>query len=234
MNTTPGRRLGASGNAVERIGLFGGTFNPIHWGHLRAAEEIKEAFDLKKVVFIPARIPPHKSGESILSSQHRLQMVQLAIHDTPGFTVSDFEIRRNSTSYSIFTIEYFQRKLGSKADLYFLMGIDSFLEISTWKDFHRLFSLVNFIIMARPGYPKEEIPKALPVDVAEDFYYNPQKKCYVHESNYKIFFPEITLLDISSSEIRRRIKTCQSVRHLAPPGVAHYIKQHSLYRNNVY
>jgi len=234
MNATPGKRLGASGNALEGIGLFGGTFNPIHWGHLRAAEEIKKAFDLKEVVFIPARIPPHKNGESIASSQQRLQMVQLAVHETPGFTVSDFEIRRSSTSYSIFTIEYFQRKLGSKADLYFLMGIDAFLEISTWKDFHRLFFLVNFIIMARPGYLKEEISKALPVDVAEDFYYNPQEKCYIHESNHKIFFSEITLLGISSSEIRRRIKTCESIRHLVPPGVVHYIKHHGLYGNDVH
>jgi len=229
MNTTPGKQLGTSENAVERIGLFGGTFNPIHWGHLRAAEEIQEDFQLKKVVFIPALIPPHKNGESILSSQHRLQMVQLAIHDNPGFTISDFEIRRSRTSYSIFTIEYFQRELGFKAALFFLMGIDSYLEISTWKDFNRLFSLSNFIVMARPGYPKEEISKALPVDVAEDFYYNPQKKCYVHSSDHKVFFREITLLDISSSEIRRRIKTCRSVRYLVPPGVDEYIKQHNLY-----
>lgn len=232
MSTTPSERLGTSGKPAKRIGLFGGTFNPIHWGHLRAAEEIKKAFDLERIVFIPARIPPHKSGESILSSHHRLHMVQLAIHDTPCFTVSDFEIRRSSTSYSIFTIEYFQQALGSKADIFFLMGIDAFLEISTWKDFHRLFFLVNFIIMARPGYPEEDISKALPVDVAGDFYYNPQEKCYVHDSDYKVFFPKITLLDISSSEIRRRIKTCQSIGHLIPPGVVEYIKEHSLYRND--
>jgi len=170
----------------------------------------------------------------MVASEHRLQMVRLAIQETPGFSVSDFEIRRRSTSYSIFTLEYFQRELGSQADLYFLMGIDAFLEISTWKDFHRLFFLVNFIIMARPGYPKEEIPKALPVDVAKDFYYNFQEQCYVHESNYRIFFPEMTLLDISSSEIRRRIKTCQSIQQLVPPRIVRYIEQHTLYRNNAY
>jgi nicotinate-nucleotide adenylyltransferase len=232
MSTTPGKRPGTSGKGPERIGLFGGTFNPIHWGHLRAAEEIKKAFDLVKVVFIPARIPPHKSGESILSSKHRLHMVQLAIHDTPCFTVSDFEIGRSSTSYSIFTIEHFQQALGSKAALYFLMGIDAFLEISTWKDFQRLFFLVSFIIMARPGYPKEETSKALPVDVAKEFYYNPEEKCYVHDSDHKVFFTEITLLDISSSKIRQRITTGRSIRDLVPPGVAGYIEEHGLYRND--
>ena len=230
MNNTNELKLETRGNDDERIGLFGGTFSPIHWGHLRAAEEIKEYFRLKKVIFIPARFPPHKNGESVVSSEHRFQMLKLAIHDNPAFTVSDFEIRRNCTSYSIFTIEYFQKKTGSKTSLFFLMGIDSFLEIDTWKEFNRLFSLTNFIIMARPGYSKKEINKLLPVDVMKNFYYNSKEKGYVHSSNHKIFFKEVTSLDISSSVIRSRIKNHQSIRYLVPGGIEDYIKKYNLYQ----
>jgi nicotinate-nucleotide adenylyltransferase len=217
-------------NGNQRIGLFGGTFNPIHWGHLRAAEEIREYFNLEKIIFIPAKIPPHKNGELIISPEHRLQMLKLAIHNNPSFTISDFEIRRNCTSYSIFTIEYFKKKLGLKTALFFLMGMDSFLEISTWKDFERLFFLTNFIIMARPGYSKKEISKLIPVEVAKNFYCNFQKNCYIHSSGHKIFFQEVTLLDISSRAIRSRIKNSSSIRYLVPPEVEDYIKKYDLYQ----
>ncbi|MCD6353117.1 MAG: nicotinate-nucleotide adenylyltransferase [Proteobacteria bacterium] len=217
-------------NNGERIGLFGGTFDPIHHGHLRAAEEIKESFHLKRVVFIPSRIPPHKDVKSIGSPKHRLRMVELAINNNPDFDLSDFEIKRMGKSYSIFTIEYFLKKMGSSTSLYFLMGMDSFLKIISWKDFARLFSLTNFIILARPGYPKKEISTLLPVEVAQDFHYNSEQNCYLHSSSHKICFKEITLLDISSSVIRNRIKKGDSVRYLVPSIVADYIEKHKLYR----
>lgn len=212
-----------------RIGLFGGTFNPFHCGHLRAAEEVREHFQLHKVIFIPARIPPHKNDESIAPPEHRLQMVTLATRSNPGFGVSDFEIKRDSTSYSIFTIEYFRKKFGLHTSLFFLMGMDSFIEISTWKDFARLFSLADFIIMARPGYPKKEISQFLPVDVTKNFYYNSENNCYIHASEHKIFFQEITLLDISSRAIRDRIKNHYSIRYLVLPEIEQYIKKNNLY-----
>ncbi|MBW1679480.1 MAG: nicotinate-nucleotide adenylyltransferase [Deltaproteobacteria bacterium] len=225
------KKLETTANNNERIGLFGGTFNPIHWAHLRAAEEIQEYFQLKKVIFIPARYPPHKNGESIVSPGPRLQMVNLAIDSNPAFATSDFEIKRNCKSFSIFTIEYFRKELGPNSSLFFLMGMDSFLEISTWKDFARLFSLANFIIMSRPGYLKKEIAKSLPVDVANNFHYNSEENYYVHPSHHKIFFQEITLLDIASSEIRSRIKNRHSIRYLVPPIVEDYIKKYKLYQN---
>ena len=157
-------------------------------------------------------------------------MLKLAIHNNPNFTISDFEIRRNTTSYSIFTIEHFQKKLGSKATLFFLMGMDSFSEISTWKDFERLFFLTNFIIMSRPGYSKKEISKLMPAEVAKNFYCNFQKNCYIHSSGHKIFFQEITLLAISSRAIRSQIKNFGSIRYLVPPEVEDYIKKYRLYQ----
>ena len=214
----------------ERIGLFGGTFNPIHVGHLRAAEEIHEFFHLDKIIFIPARIPPHKTDKAIIAPEHRLNMVKLAIQDNPCFEVSDFEIQRDSKSYSIITIEHFQKKLGLNTSLFFLMGMDAFLEINTWKDFSQLFSLTNFIIMSRPGYHKKTSADLFPIDQNKNFAYNPEGNYYIHSSGHKLFFQEITLLDFSSRAIRSRLKGKRSIRYLVPPIIEHYIKKHSLYR----
>jgi nicotinate-nucleotide adenylyltransferase len=215
----------------ERIGLFGGTFNPIHLGHLRAAEEVQEFFHLDKIIFIPARIPPHKTEKAIVAPEHRLNMVKLAIQDNPCFEISDFEIQRDSKSYSIITIEHFQKKLGLETSLFFLMGMDAFLEINTWKDVAQLFSLTNFIIMSRPGYQKKLGVDLVHIDEKNNFAYNPDGHYYIHSSGNKLFFQEITLLDFSSRAIRSRLKGRRSIRYLVPPGIEDYIKQHNLYQD---
>lgn len=213
-----------------RIGLFGGTFNPVHLGHLRAAEEIRESFCLDHLVFIPARIPPHKQREKIISPEHRLAMVRLAVRDNPFFSVSEFELNRRTTSYSVITIEHFRRERGEGAGLFFLMGTDAFLEISSWKDFARLFHLANFIVMSRPGYRQPELSSFLPVDVAAEFDYNPNEHCYLHVSGSKTFFREVTLLDFSSTEVRARVREGRSVRYLVCPEVEEYILTKGLYQ----
>jgi nicotinate-nucleotide adenylyltransferase len=215
----------------KRIGLFGGTFNPIHFGHLRAAEEVKEFFNLDKIIFIPARIPPHKEEKAIVAPEERLNMLKLAIQDNPCFEISDFEIQRNSKSYSIITIEHFQKRLGFDTSLFFLMGMDAFLEINTWKDFAQLFSLTNFIIMSRPGYPKKTSADLLPIDGNENFAYIPDGNYYIHLSGNKLFFQAITLLDFSSRAIRSRLKGKQSIRYLVPLVIEHFIKKHGLYQD---
>ena len=215
----------------ERIGLFGGTFNPLHFGHLRAAEEVKEFFHLDKIIFIPARIPPHKTEKAIVAPEHRLNMVKLAIQDNPGFEISDFEIKRDSKSYSIITIEHFQKKLGIDASLFFLMGMDAFLEINTWKDFAQLFFLTNFIIMSRPGYHKKVSAELHTLDGNKNFAYNSDGNYYIHSSGNKLFFQEITLLDFSSRAIRSRLKGKRSIRYLVPPVIEQYIKKHGLYKD---
>ena len=217
-------------NQLIRIGLFGGTFNPIHCGHLRAAEEVREYYNLEKVIFIPARIPPHKHDEEMVAPEHRLEMVKLAIRNNPAFSISNFELKRDTTSYSIFTIEHFRKKFGDHTALFFLMGMDSFVEISTWKDFVRLFSLADFVIMTRPGYPKRGIAQILPVDVVKNFAYNAQRKCYLHSSGHTLYFQEISLLEISSRAVRAKIKNRRSVRYLVLPIIERYIRNHHLYR----
>ncbi len=214
-----------------RIGLFGGTFNPVHWGHLRSVEEIRENFSLKKVIFVPASLPPHKEEEEIVQANHRFRMVAMAVKDNPFFSLSDFELQHPGKSYSIDTINYFRQHLGERAPLFFIVGIDAFLEITTWKSYQDLFFLSNFIVMTRPGYGKRNINQILPGEIAENFSYDEENDRFVHSSNFAVYFHNITLLDISSTLIRRRIKKKRSVKYLLPEGVRKYMQSNRLYRD---
>ncbi len=211
--------------AEKKIGLFGGTFNPIHLGHLRGAEEIREAFQLHEVIFIPAALPPHKTAERITEAQHRLEMVKLAIHKNSHFTTSDIELKRPGKSYSIETIRYFRERFQSS--LYFILGRDAFVDIETWKDFQNLFSLCNFIVMTRPGIQKGPL---LPEALMPAFRYDQGASAWMHVSGNTIFFKEINFLDISSTKIRELVEKGESVKYLIPPEVEAYIENHGLYQ----
>ena len=205
--------------------MFGGTFNPIHLGHLRGAEEIREAFGLQEVIFIPAALPPHKMTKKIIEAHHRLEMVKQAARKNPQFSTSDVELKRPGKSYSIDTIRYFREIF--KDSLYFILGGDAFVEIDTWKDFRNLFSLCNFIVMIRPGFGQAfPVPGAL----APDFRYDGGASEWVHVSGKKIFFKEINFLDISSTKIRELAKKGESIKYLVPPEVEAYIEKHGLYQ----
>jgi len=158
-----------------RVGLFGGTFNPVHWGHLRAAEEIRELFNLEQVIFIPTNISPHKSSRELIDASHRLHMLDLALMSTPYFVTSDLELQRCGESYSVETISYFKQTSGEEVIPFFIVGVDAFLEISTWKDFRALFSLCNFIVMTRPGYEVSTTEQLIPNDIMHDFSYKPDE-----------------------------------------------------------
>ncbi len=215
-----------------QIGLFGGTFNPIHLGHLRSAEEIQESFQLQQIVFIPSANPPHKEGRDIISPLHRIEMVNLAIAGNPAFSTSEVEISRPGKSYSIETIDRFKEMQGKGLTLFFIMGMDAFTEIITWKDYVSLFSRCNFVVTTRPGYAVTDIETILPSDVAGEFSYIPEEDRFSHISNFSLYFRDITPLNISSSVIRRRIKEKKSVRYLLPQAVVEYIKLHGLYKDS--
>ncbi len=215
---------------MKKIGLFGGTFNPIHLGHLRSAEEIREFFELDQVIFIPASYPPHKEKGDILPASLRAQMVRLAIDDNPSFAFSDAELRRPGKSYSVETITHFRQQFGPGTELYFILGLDAFREIKTWKDYAALFTLCHFVVMTRPGFEKIFTPEHLPVEIAKDFCYDASKGGYVHRSGFSIFPKEITALDISSTKIRENIRQHHSVKYLLPEPVAVLIDQNNLYR----
>lgn len=223
---TKGSDLGAKKEVGQtRIGLFGGTFNPIHYGHLRGAEEIRETFGLREVIFIPAALPPHKMTERIIEAHHRLEMVKLATQKHPKFSTSDVELKRPGKSYSIDTIRYFRETF--KDSLYFILGRDAFVDIDTWKDFRTLFSLCNFIIMIRPGL-KQAFP--LPGTLAADFRYDQGTSGWVHVSGNMIFFKEINFLDISSTKVRELVEKGESIKYLVPPEVEVYIEKQGLYQ----
>jgi nicotinate-nucleotide adenylyltransferase len=217
--------------ANKRIGLFGGTFNPIHLGHLRGLEEVREAFRFQETVFIPAAIPPHKVTEGVIEARHRLEMVKLAIMTNPSFSISSVEVDRPGKSYSIDTLQYF-RERDENASLFFILGKDAFKEIKTWKENQRLFSLSNFIVMTWPGFGKAPFHSQLPDFLASSFQYDQQVKAWVHSSGHTLHFKEITFLDISSTKVREMIERGESVKYLIPVEVETYIKKHGLYQKN--
>lgn len=218
---------------MKRVGLFGGTFNPIHFGHLRSAEEIYEIFGMEEVIFIPAADPPHKKKENLLPAPLRARMVKLAIAGNPHFSLSVEELKRPGKSYSVETISYFRRRCGKETELYFILGLDAFLEINTWKDYQALFQLCHFVITTRPGFKKKFSKQYLPIEVAGYFCYDKNKRGYIHNSGYGIFPREITGLDISSTYIRQRIAQGRSIKYLLPPAVENFIYRHQLYQGRI-
>jgi nicotinate-nucleotide adenylyltransferase len=210
-------------------GLFGGTFDPIHLGHLRCAEEILEIFNLDKVIFIPAAQPPLKNNRDIISFYHREQMIKLAIEGNSLFSSSDIENQREGRSYSIDTIKHFLNHSPENPDLYFILGQDAFHGIQAWKQWDKLLSLCNFIVITRPGYEIKGLKGILTPNLSAKFKYDKTTDGFVGPSGNTISFRKVIYLDISSTDIRDRVKKGKSVMYLTPDSVREYIVNHSLY-----
>ncbi|MDP2929505.1 MAG: nicotinate-nucleotide adenylyltransferase [Candidatus Omnitrophota bacterium] len=187
-----------------RIGILGGTFNPIHMGHLILAEEARFKLKLEKVVFVPAFVPPHKDSAEIINAKDRLEMVRLAIEDNPAFKVSTFEIDSKKKSYSIDTLKDFRSMYGEDTELSFITGSDSLKDLFSWKNINDIFKISKFIVANRPGYPMKDVPKEVETVV-------------------------ITPIEVSSLDIRRRLMEGRSIRYLVPEKVRKYIAEHKLY-----
>jgi nicotinate-nucleotide adenylyltransferase len=212
------------------MGLLGGTFNPVHLGHLRGAEEVREAFGLEEVVFIPAAVPPHKKAEGIADARHRLEMVKLAIRSNPFFSVSSVELDRTGPSFTVDTLRHFRaREAGA---YYFILGEDAFAEIETWKAYRDLFSLAHFVVMTRPGPGRAAGRSSLPASLGADFRWDPGQGVWLHGSGQGLWFQEITVLDISATRIREGLDQGTSVKYLLPEEVIAYAREHGLYRSN--
>jgi nicotinate-nucleotide adenylyltransferase len=213
-------------------GLLGGTFDPIHIGHLRCASEVREIFDLNRIVFVPAARPPHKLDAAITPFHHREQMIRLAIEGNPDFSFSDVENRRENTSYSVETVEYVLDKYRlEKLELYFLLGQDAFHAIRTWKDWQRLLLMCNFAVMTRPGYTHQGLDEILTPEFASRFTYDEEIRGFRGPTGHMISFREVTFLDIASSNIRKRTREERDIRYLVPEEVRHYIAKNALYRD---
>ncbi len=214
----------------RRIGVLGGTFNPIHFGHLRVAEEVRQKFALEKLFLVPSARPPHKGTTEILAAVERLEMVRKARRGNSFLQTSAFECRSGGTSYSITTIKYFKKRFPG-AELYFVIGWDAWCEISTWRAFPAFFSLANFIVISRSGFNFESddlLAPLFPFALKGEFCYE-TKSSYRHASGSRLHFMAVTRLDISSSMVREEAAAGRSLRYLVPDRVADYISKNGFY-----
>lgn len=199
---------------MKKYGIFGGSFNPIHYGHLMICEYIKEEMGLDKVIFIPTGNPPHKELE--LSAEDRYEMVRLAISPNPDFEISDIETTRVKKSYTVDTIREL-KKIYKEKKLYFLIGLDSLFQLKTWMKIGDLSQEIEFVVALRPGYlDREEINKEIDF-LRENF-------------GTKINLIKTPLYEISSTDLRDRIREGKSLRYLIPKKVLDYIEESGFYK----
>ncbi len=215
----------------EKIGIFGGTFNPIHRGHVKAALEVQKFFLLKKILLVPSHIPPHKGVPDIAPPTDRLQMVKLAVASYPQFIPSSVEIDAKGKSYSILTLEKL-KKIYPDAWMFFILGTDAFLEIDTWRDYTKLLDQCHFIVISRPGYDLRDAEKVLGRKYRERMIQvsDPAEIPSAISHTYKIFLFPIPALDIASKDIRRKIKMRESIASLVAEPVEEYIRKNNLYQ----
>jgi nicotinate-nucleotide adenylyltransferase len=214
---------------ILRLGILGGTFDPIHIGHLRSAEEICESFNLEKVYLIPSASPPHKCEAKVTPFAHRLAMARLAVETVPLLDVLDIEGQRQGFSYSIQTIRDLYNAFVPAPDICFIVGVDAFLEIKTWKEYKSLFDYSNFIIIQRPGFQVENFDQIVS-SAGIDFTRNNSDNILRVSSGKTLTLVSQTMLDISSTGIRDLISTGRSIRFLVPDVVRDYIIENGLYK----
>lgn len=200
---------------MEKKAIFGGTFDPIHNGHLHIAYEALYKLNLDKVVFIPSGNPPHKQGEVTVNANLRYEMVYMAIREENKFEISDYEINKKDISYTYETLIYFNETYPN-TQWYFLTGVDCLMELETWKNLKGIMKMCKFIVFNRPGYNKNEI----------------MQQKYILEKKYEneIIFLDIPLLEISSTEIRKSLRENRNIRYFLPEGVYNTIKELRLYK----
>jgi nicotinate-nucleotide adenylyltransferase len=212
-----------------RLGIFGGTFDPIHLGHCRAAEEMGQELNLDKVFLIPAASPPHKSREPVSPFQDRLEMARLAVGHRGLLEVLDIEGDRTGFSYSIQTLKEIDNLFGGRAELFFILGVDAFLEIETWRDYRNLFQYAHFVVISRGDLGRKDLEPVLrhlePLTPVND-----DPDTLKLNTGKTLFLRAATLMDISSTQIRRLVSSGKSIRFLVPELVMSYIEEKGLYR----
>ena len=197
----------------KNLAVYGGTFDPIHYGHLLVAEQVYDNFSVEKILFMPAGDPPHKINREITDARHRYRMIQLAIEGNENFLISDYELKKGGKSYTADTLRYFKENRIAE-NLYFIIGADSLLDIFDWREPEFLLQNAYFIVAGRPGYQLKEV---------------------MLEEKYKPYLKQISFLDTievgySSSRIRVLLKEGKSIKYQTPDLVIEYIEEHHLYR----
>lgn len=222
---------------AKKIGIFGGTFNPIHFGHLRAAVEVREGFGLDAVYLIPSASPPHKGHENLAPAAERMEMVRRAIGDRDGLRASDIELKRNGPSFTIDTVCAFRKHLPDEAWLYLIMGLDAFLEIETWQSYEDLLHIIPLIVINRPdrqGRLQPSVDHAvatlLEQSALKGYECTMDTPCFTHCDKQPIFTYNVAALDISATAIRDLVRQHRTIDFLVPETVRDYIDAKGLYR----
>jgi nicotinate-nucleotide adenylyltransferase len=219
-----------------KIGIFGGTFNPIHNCHLRIAKQVWRRMKLDRVVFVPSGHPPHKPEAMIQAPQNRLTLVRLAIADSPYFDLSDQEVSRSGKSYAIETVEAFRQQYPG-AEIFFILGVDAFLEIDSWRDVERLIRICHFVVVSRQGFSFQQLeklkrpiqadtPSLLALDRGRI-----RKKEILLKSGKTLFLLKLPPCPISSTQVREQLKARQDMKNLLPESVKSYILKNRLYQD---
>ncbi|MGV8074794.1 MAG: nicotinate-nucleotide adenylyltransferase [Syntrophobacteraceae bacterium] len=214
----------------ERMGIMGGTFDPVHIGHLRVAQEAVEMLNLDVLTFIPAAAPPHKPGKKTLAFEHRWRMLDLAVKGNPRFRLSDVEKRLSGKSYSVVTLRKLREEMGHELELYFLVGMDAFLEMDTWWHYEELFRLARVAVLSRPGYHEEDLHRFLKEKISPRYTYNAEAGFFNHPELFPVHYLKNVRLEISSTQIRQMVVDGRSLRYLVPDEVIDYIREKNLYR----
>lgn len=202
---------------IKKLGIMGGTFNPIHYAHLFTSNYVLEKYNLDKIVFIPTGEPPHKKNIDLPSVEHRYNMTKIAIEDNSNFFISNIEVERHTTTYTIDTLKQIKSMCDEDIQLYFIVGTDTINQVYTWKEPENIFDLTKFIVTTRPNYTLNEKTKQL-----------------VNKYKDKIYFCETPMLEISSTNIRKRVEQEKKVTYLLPKNVEDYIYKNNLYKTDFF
>lgn len=217
-------------NEAARIGILGGTLDPIHFGHLDTALAAREALALDRVVIVPARLPPHRNEQPVASPFHRFAMAALAVNGVEGLSASDIELASPGPSYTADTLERVRGSLGlSASQIFFITGADAFADIETWKRYPEVLDLAEFVAVSRPGMPVAALRQQLPA--LKDRMRLPLRRSDLESRNSRtsIFLVDAPTSDVSSTEIRRRLLAGLPLNGLVPIAIEHHIHQHGLY-----
>jgi nicotinate-nucleotide adenylyltransferase len=217
-------------NAGARLGILGGTFDPVHLGHVETALAAREALALDRVLLLPSHVPPHKPQQPAASPFHRFAMAALAVNGMDGLEASDIELRSPGPSYTAETLDRFGGSGLRPSQLFFIIGADAFAEIENWKRYPEVLDLANFVLVSRPGFDSERT--ALRVPALASRIAAPAAAAATEAGRTRIFLLAAETPDISSTGIRRRLQAGESVAGLVPDPVERHIRQHGLYTNS--
>lgn len=219
--------------SVKSVGIFGGTFDPPHLGHLILAEAIRETFELEEIHFMPCHEPPHKDRSDLTDARHRFAMVVAATLHNPAFVASSIEVDRTGKSFSIDTVRALREDMGQSVEIIFITGLDAFVEIETWKDYEQFLDMCHVVVVSRRGHGFEEVEQ-LPdwindrvVDLREN---DDSPAGHISEGGWKIFLSDTVHIDISSTDVRERVRQDKSIRYKVPAEVERYIRANGLYQ----